>query len=51
MRLFVHKERFIVPVIVLLAWEAFSRSGVIPPALLPAPSKVIWTWGGLDIRY
>jgi NitT/TauT family transport system permease protein len=44
MRLFAHTERLIVPIVVLLAWEAFSRSGLIPPALLPAPSRVLWTW-------
>jgi NitT/TauT family transport system permease protein len=44
MRLFAHKERLVVPLVVLLAWEAFSRSGLIPPALLPAPSRVLLTW-------
>lgn len=44
MRLFANKERFIVPLIILAVWEAFARSGLIPPALLPAPSRVILTW-------
>lgn len=38
-----HWQRFIVPVILLAGWEAFSRSGQIPAALLPAPSAVIWS--------
>ncbi|MEP9369504.1 ABC transporter permease [Xanthobacter sp. VNH20] len=37
-------ERFIVPVLILAGWEAFSRSGALPPALLPAPSAVAWAW-------
>ncbi|OWT75683.1 ABC transporter permease [Achromobacter sp. HZ28] len=44
MRLFTNKERFIVPLIILAGWEAFARSGLIPPALLPAPSRVFLTW-------
>ena len=36
--------RFIVPLIVLAGWEAFSRSGILLPALLPAPSQVLWSW-------
>jgi NitT/TauT family transport system permease protein len=38
------KWRFAVPVLLLLFWETFSRSGLIPPALLPAPSRVFVTW-------
>jgi NitT/TauT family transport system permease protein len=34
-------ERLVVPVALLLGWEAFSRSGVLPAALLPAPSQVL----------
>ncbi len=37
-------ERFIVPVLILAGWEAFSRSGALPPALLPAPSAVLRAW-------
>jgi NitT/TauT family transport system permease protein len=36
--------RFVVPVLLLAGWEAFSRSGYLPPSLLPAPSRVLWTW-------
>lgn len=35
--------RFIVPVVLVAGWEAFSRSGAIPQSLLPAPSRVLWT--------
>jgi NitT/TauT family transport system permease protein len=37
-------DRYIVPVLILAGWEAFSRSGALPPALLPAPSTVVWAW-------
>lgn len=37
-------ERAIVPVLILVGWEIFSRSGVLPPALLPAPSQVMVAW-------
>ena len=37
-------ERGIVPVALLIGWELFSRSGVLPPALLPAPSQVLLAW-------
>ncbi|KLN52052.1 ABC transporter permease [Variovorax paradoxus] len=37
-------ERAIVPVLVLVGWELFSRSGVLPRALLPAPSQVLVAW-------
>ncbi len=37
-------ERGIVPVLLLAGWEAFSRSGILPPALLPAPSRVLVAW-------
>ncbi|MGC8025661.1 hypothetical protein ACP3WI_25115, partial [Salmonella enterica] len=33
-----------VPLLLVLFWEAFSRSGVIPASLLPAPSRVFATW-------
>ena len=36
-------SRFIVPVVLIAGWEIFSRSGVIPQALLPAPSRVFVT--------
>jgi NitT/TauT family transport system permease protein len=38
------KERFFVPLLLFAGWEAFSRSGYLPPSLLPAPSQVLWTW-------
>ncbi|MFC5519937.1 ABC transporter permease [Polaromonas jejuensis] len=37
-------ERAIVPVLILAGWEVFSRSGVLPRALLPAPSQVLLAW-------
>ncbi len=37
-------ERAIVPTLILIGWEIFSRSGVLPAALLPAPSQVIIAW-------
>jgi NitT/TauT family transport system permease protein len=37
-------ERAIVPVLVLAGWEIFSRSGILPRALLPAPSQVLVAW-------
>ncbi|CCE08317.1 putative ABC transporter (permease protein) [Bradyrhizobium sp. STM 3843] len=37
-------DRTLVPILVLAGWEAFSRSGALPAALLPAPSTVIWAW-------
>jgi NitT/TauT family transport system permease protein len=37
-------DRYIVPILVLAGWEAFSRSGALPAALLPAPSTVLWAW-------
>ncbi len=37
-------ERYIVPILVIAGWEAFSRSGALPAALLPAPSTVVWAW-------
>ncbi|UTD26760.1 ABC transporter permease [Bradyrhizobium sp. WD16] len=43
-------DRFIVPVAILIGWEAFARAGFLPPALLPAPSAVLhaladWMFG------
>jgi NitT/TauT family transport system permease protein len=34
----------IVPVVIVLAWEGLSRSGVINPIILPAPSRVLLRW-------
>src|SRR5690348_12881057 len=34
----------IVPIVVVAAWEALSRSGVINPMILPAPSRVLLRW-------
>ncbi len=36
--------RVAVPLLLLAGWEVFSRSGYLPPTLLPAPSQVLWTW-------
>lgn len=43
-RLSSFRERLWVPVLLLVGWELFSRSGYIPPALLPAPSRVMLSW-------
>lgn len=37
-------DRAIVPVLILIGWEIFSRSGALPAALLPAPSTVFMAW-------
>src|SRR6202158_2253193 len=37
-------ERWIVPVLILVGWEIFSRSGALPAALLPAPTTVLRSW-------
>jgi NitT/TauT family transport system permease protein len=34
----------IVPAVIVLAWEGLSRSGVINPMILPAPSRVLLRW-------
>lgn len=39
-----HFARAIVPALILIGWETFSRSGILPPALLPAPSRVLVAW-------
>lgn len=44
MRAYRRIERFIVPVVLILGWELFSRSGILPRALLPAPSQVLIAW-------
>jgi NitT/TauT family transport system permease protein len=43
-KLWSYKGRVWVPVSLLVGWEIFSRSGYIPPALLPAPSRVLLSW-------
>lgn len=43
-RAYARIERAIVPVLLIACWEAFSRSGILPPALLPAPSQVLVAW-------
>ncbi len=45
MSLYRRIERVIVPALLLVGWEIFSRSGILPPALLPAPSQVLVAWG------
>jgi len=42
--LWLNKGRFWVPILLVSSWEIFSRSGYIPPALLPAPSRVLMSW-------
>src|SRR5258708_19729007 len=37
-------ERWIVPALILVGWEIFSRSGTLPAALLPAPTTVLRSW-------
>ena len=37
-------ERLLVPALLLAGWEVFSRTGYLPPALLPAPSIVVHAW-------
>jgi len=34
----------IVPIVIVVAWEALSRFGVINPIILPAPSRVVLRW-------
>ena len=34
---------WLVPVLLILAWEALARFGKIPPYILPAPTKVVLT--------
>lgn len=43
-RWLVRLQRALVPFLVLAGWELFSRSGVLPQALLPAPSQVLLAW-------
>jgi NitT/TauT family transport system permease protein len=43
-------DRVIVPILILAGWEAFSRSGALPQALLPAPSTVLWAWADWVFR-
>ena len=38
-------ERFVVPAVLIAGWEVFARSGILPPALLPAPSAVLHALG------
>jgi NitT/TauT family transport system permease protein len=38
------KSRVVVPICLVAFWELFSRSGVLPASLLPAPSRVLMTW-------
>jgi NitT/TauT family transport system permease protein len=38
------KGRLWVPSLLIVIWELFSRSGYIPSALLPAPSRVMMSW-------
>lgn len=37
-------QRCLVPLLLIAGWETFSRSGILPPALLPAPSVVAHSW-------
>ena len=38
------RKSFLVPPLVLAAWEALSRGGAISAAILPAPSAVVVRW-------
>ncbi|MDB5856622.1 MAG: nitrate/sulfonate/bicarbonate family transporter, inner rane subunit [Ramlibacter sp.] len=42
--LYLRLERGLVPLALLVGWEIFSRSGILPAALLPAPSRVLVAW-------
>ncbi|MGC0394838.1 ABC transporter permease [Bradyrhizobium sp. USDA 241] len=44
-RAFQGLERLVVPALLIAGWEAFARSGMLPPALLPAPSAVLHALG------
>lgn len=44
-------ERAIVPILILVGWELFSRSGMLPAALLPAPSAVLHAWADWIFGY
>jgi NitT/TauT family transport system permease protein len=35
---------FVVPVLILAAWEGISRGGIVSPIVLPAPSQVVVRW-------
>jgi NitT/TauT family transport system permease protein len=37
-------ESAVVPVVILITWETASRSGLISPQILPAPSRVFMRW-------
>jgi len=43
-RLYRRGERVIVPILLVVGWELFARSGILPRALLPAPSQVLIAW-------
>ncbi|MFK4621311.1 hypothetical protein ABIF50_004617 [Bradyrhizobium diazoefficiens] len=44
-RAFQGLERVVVPALLIAGWEAFARSGMLPTALLPAPSAVLHALG------
>ena len=46
-RLTLSGQRWVSPLIVLLLWELGSRTGIIPPRVLAAPSSVILTFWGM----
>ena len=50
-RAWAQRGRFAVPVLLLLLWELLARIGYLPPALLPAPSRVFLTWGDWVFGY
>jgi len=45
------RAKFYLPVFLLLLWEFLSRIGYLPPALLPAPSRVFLTWADWIFGY
>lgn len=50
-RAWAQRGRLAVPVLLLLIWEFLARIGYLPPALLPAPSRVFMTWGDWVFGY
>jgi sulfonate transport system permease protein len=43
-------QGFVVPGVLLVAWEALSRGGVLPPNWIPAPTTIVVALGDLAVR-
>jgi sulfonate transport system permease protein len=43
-------QGLLVPGVLLVAWEALSRGGVLPPNWIPAPTRILETLGDLGAR-